>query len=81
MEIYNDYITIMYGSTVNSIKTLTPRSDPIQYSLNKCTGKVDFTTTPPSEKDKVWLITKTSTRLNIDCNGVTVLDYAYSDSR
>ena len=40
---------------------------------------IDFPTTPPSEENKVWTITKTSTALLVDCNGVEVLNLVYSD--
>ena len=51
----------------------------LQIQVEHCTGKIDFPTTPPSEEDKVWTITKTSTALKIDCNDVEVLSLVYSD--
>eukprot|EP00116_Pleurobrachia_bachei_P007230 sb/3467492/ len=35
---------------------------------------------PPQEVDKIWTIRKTNTTLNIECNGVEVLNYQFSDS-
>ena len=35
---------------------------------------------PPDEVKKTWTIRKTATTLSIECNGVEVLKYQFSDS-
>ena len=47
-------------------------SDPISYRAY-CTNWQHLTTAP-NEKEKIWTLTKTSTNLIIDCNGVKVID-------
>nr|AFK75413.1 putative secretory peptide-3 [Pleurobrachia bachei] len=39
-----------------------------------------FPVQPPEEVDKTWTIRKNTTTLSIECNGVEVLNYQFSDS-
>ena len=52
----------------------------IRYYINKCIQWTDFPVKPPQEVDKIWTIRKTITALIIECNGVEVLNYQFSDS-
>ena len=56
-------------------------SKTILYWVGKCTSNSyqPFTTTP-SEQEKIWTITKTSTNLIVHCNGVEVLDFEFASS-
>ena len=51
-------------------------SNPISYTAYPCTN-VQHLTTAPNEKEKIWTLTKTSTNLMIDCNGVKVIDFNF----
>ena len=55
-------------------------SYPMEYAIAYCTGWITFPTQPPDKVDKIWTIRKTATTLNIEGNGVEVLDYHFSDS-
>ena len=53
----------------------------IQFALENCINTwTDLPTQPPNDVDKTWMFTKTSTALNISCNGVELLNYVFSDS-
>ena len=56
-------------------------SDPIKYLLKWCSSMAfvykNFTTPLLEEQHKVWTISKTSTNLNITCNGIGVLDFNF----
>ena len=56
-------------------------SSPPQYLLNYCTtSRTDLPSTLPSDRNKVWVITKLpGPRLTVQCNGVKVLDLTFSD--
>ena len=47
-------------------------SNPASYWVKHCQDWQDITTLP-SEQNKIWTFTKTSTNLIIDCNGVKVI--------
>ena len=53
----------------------------IRYRVSKCQSYPNrFPTEPPDDVEKIWTFTKTSTVLNISCNGVEVLNYVFSES-
>ena len=55
-------------------------SSPMEYAIGYCTGLTSLPVQPPNKVDKMWTIRKTATALNIECNGVEVLNYLFSDS-
>ena len=56
-------------------------TSPVQYLINSCSSKwTELPVQPPDEVDKIWTIRKNTTNLNIECNGVEVLNYQFSDS-
>ena len=64
------------GSYIGTL--LVEFTSPFQYSITYCTG---WTSLPvPEEVDKIWTIRKTATALSIECNGVELLSYQFSDS-
>eukprot|EP00116_Pleurobrachia_bachei_P010051 sb/3470313/ len=54
----------------------------IQYIIQHCNwgNWTALPVQPGDEVDKTWTIRKTNTTLNIECNGVEVLNYQFSDS-
>ena len=53
----------------------------MKYKISYCsTSWTVLPVQPPEEVDKIWTIRKTNTALNIECNGVEVLNYQFSDS-
>ena len=71
----------LYGSG----RVLTPGFgiqfiSPIKYEIGYCSNRVELPVQPGEELDKIWSIGKTDTTLTIDCNGVEVLNYKFSDS-
>eukprot|EP00116_Pleurobrachia_bachei_P003983 sb/3464245/ len=63
-------------------------TEPMEYMIRYCMieDKMDRTkwlplpAQPPGEMDKIWTIRKTPTDLSIECNGVELLNYQFSDS-
>ena len=55
-------------------------TSPVQYFVGICTAWNTLPTQPPTDFDKTWTFTKTSTAFNISCNGVELLTYAFDDS-
>ena len=58
-------------------------TSPIKYSIGQCTATDELTVMPVQpgdEVDKIWTIRKNTTTLSIECNGVEVLNYHFSDS-
>ena len=55
-------------------------TSPVTYYIGSCTGSTSLPVQPPDVSDKTWKILKTNTALNIECNGVEVLNYQFSDS-
>ena len=56
-------------------------SSPPQYNLGWCRSWTDLPSTLPSNRNKVWVITKLpGYRLTVQCNGKTVLDITLSDT-
>ena len=53
---------------------------PMKYLFSSCTGWTKFPVQPPEAVDKTWTFRKTDTTLSIECNGVEVLNYQFSDS-
>lgn len=58
-------------------------SSPLKYYVHYCyEGDLwklkEFPTSPPTEQEKIWTITKTFTDLAIDCNGVRVLSLNFA---
>ena len=53
---------------------------PMRYLIESCTNWITLPVQPPEEVDKTWKFRKTATALSIECNGVEVLDYQFSDS-
>jgi len=57
-------------------------TDP-NYVIGWCTdngGRHPFPATLPTEQVKIWTFTKTDTSLKIECNGVDLATYKFSDS-
>ena len=55
-------------------------SSPPEYSLAYCNDRIEPIASPPSEVDKIWEITKLAgLRINLKCNGVTILDILLTD--
>ena len=58
----------------------------LKYWLDGCSTELhdatytDFTVQPSNKVDKIWTFTITETAVIIDCNGVELLDYQFSDS-
>ena len=56
----------------------------MKYNIAGCTGAFIVFPDPeleiPEETDKTWIIRKTSTSISIECNGVHVLNYRFSES-
>ena len=52
----------------------------MEYAINSCENFIELPVQPPEEVDKIWTFKKTSTTLSIDCNGVEVLNYEFSNS-
>ena len=58
-------------------------TSPIKYYIGYCSASGELTALPvqPGEEvEKIWKIGKTNTTLTIECNGVEVLNYQFSDS-
>eukprot|EP00116_Pleurobrachia_bachei_P013176 sb/3473438/ len=55
-------------------------SSPLKYFIADCTSWTSNPVPPPEEVDKIWTIQKKPTTFSIDCNGVEVLNYKFSDS-
>nr|AFK75455.1 putative secretory peptide-45 [Pleurobrachia bachei] len=52
----------------------------IRCYISSCTsGGTNFTVQPGDEVEKTWTFRKTTTVLIIECNGVEVLNYKFSD--
>ena len=52
-----------------------------KYYIGKCTAFLaSFPVTVPEEQEKIWIISKTETVLKMECNGVEVLNFRFSDS-
>ena len=66
-EDYIGYIHLFLGN---------PPTHFIQYCA---AGWQNFTVDLPSDQEKVWTITKTSTSITVTCNSVLVMNYVYSD--
>jgi len=50
------------------------------YKISSCvTSETSFSTTLPSEQEKIWTITKTDTALIIMCNGIEVVEVIYAN--
>ena len=50
------------------------------YKISSCvTSETAFSTTLPSEQEKIWTITKTDTALIIMCNGIEVVEVIYTN--
>jgi len=63
---YVAYIDIIFG-------------DEPTYLISSCvTSDTVFSTTLPSEQEKIWTITKTNTTLTILCNGIEVVEVIFS---
>eukprot|EP00116_Pleurobrachia_bachei_P012508 sb/3472770/ len=54
---------------------------PMKYAIAACTGDIwpQFQVQPPEEVDKIWTIRKTNTTLSIECNGVELVYYQFSN--
>eukprot|EP00116_Pleurobrachia_bachei_P006987 sb/3467249/ len=63
----------------NSGAVFVKFTSPIQYGIDYCAGYTTLPVQPPDEVDKIWTIRKTATALSIECNGVEVLNYQFSD--
>eukprot|EP00116_Pleurobrachia_bachei_P015522 sb/3475784/ len=72
VDIYNIGSSFIGGVGVKFTK-------PIQYVIGFCNTSL-LPVQPPEEVDKIWTIQKTATAVRIDCNGVEVLNYQFSDS-
>eukprot|EP00116_Pleurobrachia_bachei_P013993 sb/3474255/ len=74
----------MYTADDKLIGGVTVRfNSPMKYSIGHCTGTGDLPplpVQPGDEVNKIWIIRKTNTTLSIECNGVEVLNYQFSDS-
>nr|AFK75430.1 putative secretory peptide-20 [Pleurobrachia bachei] len=56
-------------------------TSPIQYGISFCTTSwTVLPVQPGDEVDKIWTIRKTTTAVRIECNGLEVLNYQFSDS-
>ena len=59
-------------------------TSPVTYFIAKCivwsNSLPELPVQPPDEVEKIWTIGKTATNLSIECNGVEVLNYQFSDS-
>ena len=66
----------------NSIgKIMVLFTSPIQYLISHCSiDWTDLPVQPTDEVEKTWTIRKTANTLNIECNGVEVLNYQFSES-
>ena len=77
---------VMHFFTYNGTRGTSNRGvtvkflSPIKYKINHCASWTEFPVQPPDEEDKIWAIRKTNTTLSIECNGVRVLNYQFSDS-
>lgn len=50
------------------------------YKISSCvTSETNFSTTLPTEQEKIWKIIKSDTELIILCNGIEVVNVSYSD--
>ena len=64
---YVAYISVRFG-------------DVPTYKISSCvTSETSFSTTLPSEQEKIWTITKTDTALTIMCNGIEVVEVIYAN--
>eukprot|EP00116_Pleurobrachia_bachei_P011088 sb/3471350/ len=72
----------MYTADDELIGGVTVRfTSPMKYSIGHCTEDLDpLPVHPGDEVKKIWIIRKTNTTLSIECNGVEVLNYQFSDS-
>ena len=49
---------------------------PVKYWISFCESEYyDFSTTLPTDVEKVWSIAKVGTMLNVECNGVLVVEF------
>ena len=55
-------------------------SSPVKYYISYCDSWIVLPVQPPDEVNKIWTIQKTVTTLNIECNGVEVLNYQFNNS-
>eukprot|EP00116_Pleurobrachia_bachei_P012014 sb/3472276/ len=68
------------GSSIGSVRVKF--TSPIQYHIGSCSTS-SWTTLPVQpldEVNKIWTIQKTTIAVSVDCNGVEVLNYQFSDS-
>ena len=67
------------GPTVTTIFLSFRPKNSITYSITYCSSST-YIENVPTEIDKIWKITKTSTSLIITCNDVEVVNMVYADS-
>ena len=53
---------------------------PIEYLISHCANKPELPVQPPDQVAKIWTFRKSTTAIIIECNGVEVLNYKFSDS-
>ena len=51
----------------------------IEYRLHRCTYNLASLSDVPLEDTKIWTIQRTTDAINIECNGILVLNYRISD--
>ena len=57
------------------------KENKVKFKIGSCMQWYKFfPVQPPEEVDKTWRIRKNTTTLSIDCNGMELLNYQFSDS-
>ena len=75
VELYDDS-SIAFGIII-----IFWKNSKLKYRLDYCTTtKVDFpVTVTPLDQENVWTISKDSTHIEMECNGVIVFDISFTD--
>ena len=68
------------GSSIGRVLVWFNSPTSIQYYIDDCISWTTLSVQPSDEMYKVWTTQKTVTALSIECNGVEVLNYQFSDS-
>eukprot|EP00116_Pleurobrachia_bachei_P003334 sb/3463596/ len=78
MQQVRAWLTPNQNSLFSHVTGYQPIRDQF-FLIRYCIDWTTFPVQPPDEVDKIWTFRKTATTLSIECNGVEVLNYQFSD--
>ena len=73
-----DEIVIKFEGAGNELGLQLHFADPPYYKIGACFD--DQTFTMPAGHDHIWTVQKEEDSLLLECDGVTILDYKFSES-